>query len=1142
MTNDATPGRAEADPADAVIAAYLEALQAGTPPDRVAVLARHPELAGELVAFFDDLDGFAALAAPLRQASTGADVLATPAPGTMLTDVPAAGRTFGDYELLGEVARGAMGVVYRARQRSLNRTVAVKMVLAGAFASQEEVGRFRREAESAAGLDHSNIVPIYEVGEHDGHHFYSMKLIEGGSLARLREPGGRVTPREAARLVAAAARAVHYAHQRGVLHRDLKPANILLDPAGQPLVTDFGLAKRVAGGDSATQPGAVVGTPAYMAPEQVDPKGKPLTTAADVYGLGAVLYELLTGQAPFQAPTVFDTLARVLHDPPVPPSRLAAGVPRDLNTVCVKCLEKDPARRYQSAAELADDLEHWLRGEPVKARRAGRVERALKWVRRRPAAAALVAVSTAALVLLLVGPAIGFVVVGAAYQSERDARTDLDRSYRREQLSSYHTKVAFAGREQQAGRWENADRLLDECPDELRRWEWHYLKRVCRVQKTWRVPGVSFYNVAFHPDGRHLAMIQADQALVVFDAATGEQRPLPVPCRGQVHKLLFSGDGRSLGLLSDAGDEPALLLCDAETGALRLSLPPSAGRVRDAQSSRDGSRVMARDDSAVKVWDTGTGQLIRQFDGRPLNFSYEASLSPDGRRVFRRYFKESEGVIWDVASGKEIARPGDLHGLGDFSFTPDGEHYLFKPADERMALWDLTAGRESWRCATARPGFFEHSHWVTSPGGGRIAVVASWLTSSPTSMHDARTGQVLYSIPGADIQVAFGPDDKLVVAAGTGGLHLLDLATGRPRLTLLDAMSDEATGLGFSPDGQALTAVTRLPGRPAGVEMRHWDLRLASGATTFEGSFAVAFSPDSRRLAYAGGPRVVDKGGDELPFPVYQDVKVIDLATGAELLCLKDREPAVFVIRIAFSGDGSRIVTGDDSGGMRVWDARTGQEVFASKKGWCAVFSPDSERVIAVADKGVKVWEATTGRELLTFGDVALEAPLAISPDGSLIATQQETGEVVLWDAKTGERRREVCKLQTRSELPLNQMAFTPDGTALAVADGTLGLWDVETGKEVGRIGCPVDTFGGLTLSPDGRRLVVVPRGGRLMPTALKVFDVATGREVASLPGHGSVVPTVVFSRDGNRIASASLTEVRVWDGTPLDGTDAAHR
>jgi hypothetical protein len=376
---------------DALIAAYLDAAQAGQPPDRAALLAEHPECAEELREFFADLDRFNALATPLRQDPAATGAAGTLPPEATLADAFAAGRTFGDYELLGEVARGAMGVVYRARQRSLNRVVALKMILAGELASPAEVQRFRQEAESAAALDHPNIVPIYEVSEHQGQPYFSMKLIEGASLAQARAPGSRIAPEEAARLVATVGQAVHYAHQRGILHRDLKPANILLDVDGQPHVTDFGLAKRVAGGPNQTQSGAIVGTPAYMAPEQADGRGKQLTTAADVYGLGAVLYEVLAGRPPFQAATVFDTLAQVLHDDPVPPSRLEKGVPRDLETICLKCLQKDAARRYAGADHLAADLERWLRGEPITARPVRVGERAVKWVRRKPAVAALLA-------------------------------------------------------------------------------------------------------------------------------------------------------------------------------------------------------------------------------------------------------------------------------------------------------------------------------------------------------------------------------------------------------------------------------------------------------------------------------------------------------------------------------------------------------------------------------------------------------------------------------------------------------------------------------------------------------------------------------------------------------------------------------
>jgi serine/threonine-protein kinase len=384
-TNDskASPG----DPLDAIIADYVQQVEAGHVPDREALLAQHPELAERLRAFFADFDRLDRQAAELRlsadpnrttdqAAPPGADV-------TGLAGLPRV-RYFGDYELLEVIARGGMGVVYKARQVSLNRLVALKMILKGELATPRDVARFRAEAEAAANLDHPHIVPIYEVGEHDGQQYYAMRYVEGTSLTR--RP--RAEARKEASLVATVARAVHHAHQHGILHRDLKPSNILVDGAGTPLVADFGLAKRVDADRSLTESGALVGTPRYMAPEQAAGR-KDLTVAADTYSLGVVLYERLTGQTPFTVETPLEVLRQVREAEPPRPSSITPELDRDLETICLKCLEKDPAKRYGSAEALADDLERWLRGEPIWARPVGQAERLWRWCRRNPAVAGL---------------------------------------------------------------------------------------------------------------------------------------------------------------------------------------------------------------------------------------------------------------------------------------------------------------------------------------------------------------------------------------------------------------------------------------------------------------------------------------------------------------------------------------------------------------------------------------------------------------------------------------------------------------------------------------------------------------------------------------------------------------------------------
>jgi predicted Ser/Thr protein kinase len=411
------------NPVDDLIAAYLEAIETGRVPDRRAYLDQNPDQAEALQAFFGDYDRMDRVAAPLRmteEQNETADVL-----GTGLTHLPTI-RYFGDYELLEEVARGGMGVIYKARQTSLNRLVALKMILAGTFASPREVARFQAEAEAAANLDHPGIVPVYEVGEDAGQQYFSMKFIEGGSLAT--HPRAEIKA-EVLGLIAIA-RAVHHAHQHGVLHRDLKPSNVLVDPSGNRHVTDFGLAKRLTDIDrSLTEAGQLLGTPRYMSPEQAQGR-KDLTVAADVYALGVILFERLTGRTPFDASTALELLCQVREVEPPRPSSFQPAIDRDLETIVLKTLEKDPTRRYPSAEDLTQDLTHWLEGRPITARPVGQGERFVRWCRRNPVVASLSASVALALVL-------GATVSSLFAYQERKARI-------RAETAEIKTEKAFA--------------------------------------------------------------------------------------------------------------------------------------------------------------------------------------------------------------------------------------------------------------------------------------------------------------------------------------------------------------------------------------------------------------------------------------------------------------------------------------------------------------------------------------------------------------------------------------------------------------------------------------------------------------------------------------------------------------------------
>jgi serine/threonine protein kinase/tetratricopeptide (TPR) repeat protein len=442
---------------DEVVAAYLKAVDTGHEPDPWHVLEHHRDLLPELVEFFLEQNKLNRITEPLRPAPpvqqtatlVGEDT-PLPSPESASAVLEPEIRVLGDYELLEKIAQGGMGVVYKARHRVLNRMVALKMIRADALESPADEQRFRKEAEMVACLDHPHIVPIYEVSElrageaRSPVHYFTMKLMEGGRLDHLKLHGhgparSREVSRQAACIVAAVARAVHHAPQRGILHRDLKPSNILLDAEGQPHVTDFGLAKRIETDSSLTHSGAILGTPSYVAPEQTQGKKEAVTTAADVYGLGAILYYLLTGRAPFVGENALDTLERVRHSEPVRPSCLNDAVPRDLETICLKCLQKVPEQRYPSAHHVAEDLNRFLEGKPVLARPTGLVERWWKWVRRHPTQATILGVSlTAAAVVAILAVIEERRVHGALQQAQTNA---LEAERQKEQASANYRQA-----------------------------------------------------------------------------------------------------------------------------------------------------------------------------------------------------------------------------------------------------------------------------------------------------------------------------------------------------------------------------------------------------------------------------------------------------------------------------------------------------------------------------------------------------------------------------------------------------------------------------------------------------------------------------------------------------------------------------
>ncbi|HUR53762.1 MAG TPA: serine/threonine-protein kinase, partial [Gemmataceae bacterium] len=881
------------------------------------------------------------------------------------------------YEFLGELGRGGMGVVYKARDTLLNRVVAVKTF--SAVPRPDACARFARESEAIARLDHAHIVPVYTVGEWGESRvpYFAMKWYPGGNLDST--PSGAGTPvADHARTVETIARAVHHAHQRGILHRDLKPSNILLDDEGRPHVADFGLAGRLEEDGSGTRTGLVVGTPAYMAPEQARTP-KEVSTAADVYGLGAVLYHQLTGRPPFAGDTPLATLDMVVNDDPVPPSALNPAVPRDLETIALKCLEKDPARRYASADALADDLSRWQNGLSIMARPAHPWTSAWRRVRRHPVVTALALTTFFALVGSIVVLAVSYTRIRAkeietadALARESAARKNLQASHDREQNSLYVERVSSAGRLYHLNQLPQAWVLLDQCPEHLRGWEWRYLDSRRRAEAT-RLEGHRAWvgGLKYLPDGR-----------LASGDGRGEVRVWGAD--GQVARTFSAGDGAVITLATHPTRNwvavtatRGAFVWDADTGA-------------EVRKLRGGSYFVAFDPTGryalvagdkVRLFTLPDWESAGEFEGHTDRLQAVA-FAPDGRRFVTSAW-DNTIRSWDIEKQAQVSSRPVPATVMALAFTSDGK-LLAEGHRGAVVFTDPVSGEV--RDRVARPAN-EWVHLATGPDPDTVALCGAQHEVILWDVPRRRATRTFRGHTAHVAALAFGPGGKLASSGTDRVIRVWDTAR-EPDARTLAAVGGGGT-LSLSPDGELVAVGQRANGNPTRGAAVVFDARTGGEVQRFPAEGEVHFHPTTGHLftARAGVVRRRDPRTGQDTWPVSPEAAVGRVSP-----------------RLAVSPDGARVATLTTSGdAVQVWDAADGRSLGTASAGGFVTglaFSPDSKKLAAVTADAITVWDAAT---LKVWESGAAGAfTLAYHPSGDTLATVDQDRIIRLRDAHSG--------------------------------------------------------------------------------------------------------------------------------------------